>query len=170
MFDGPMDTSVKRRALLLLPLVASPGACSPVRSETFVSPDMARIAFTQEVLARIRANAPVCLSVDPRTGSLKGPNPSIAKGWTVADPSPDLMELVSQPGLVPQSECPSKGGAYLASLGPLLIHRSGRIEGQIAYGEPSSEPIPYPRAKLETCVAERIDGLVVASCRDDPRS
>jgi len=168
-FDGPMDTSVKRGALLLLTLIASPGACSPVRSETFVGPDMARTAFTQEVLSRMKANASVCLSVDPRTGSLKGPNPTIAKGWTVADPSPDLMALVSQPGLVPQSECPSKGGAYLASLGPLLIHRSGRIEGQIAYGEPRSDTIGYPRAKLETCVAERVDGEVKASCKVVPR-
>jgi hypothetical protein len=165
-----MDTSVKGRALLLLPLVASPSACSSVRSETFVSPDMARIAFTQEVLSRIEANAPVCLSVDPRTGSLKGPNPTIAGGWTVADPSPDLMVLVSQPGLVRQSECPPKGGAYLASLGPLLIHRSGRIEGQIAYGEPRSATIWYTRAKLETCVAERVDGEVKASCKVVPRS
>ena len=156
--------------MLLLPIIVLPGACGPKARNSFLNPEMARTAFAQEVLSRIQANTPVCLSADPRIGSMNGPNPAAAKGWTVADPSPALMALISQRGLFPHSQCPASGDKYLASLGPLLIHRSGRIEGQIAYGRPRSDTTWYPGTKLETCVAEIVDGHVNVSCGLVPHS
>jgi hypothetical protein len=128
------------------------GACSnPATSRAQTTgPDAARIAIVQEALSRVSGRL-ACLSVDPTTTTLvRGGVVPKDPAWRASDPSAELMAIVGRKGLRAGSECPPQkedSEHYEVLVGPILVHLSGRVEVQMAYGRGG-----FPT--LEHCVAE----------------
>ena len=125
--------------------------------------DAARLAIVQEALSRV-SGKPTCLFVDPAVTHLPAkPAASTEESWKESDPSPELMTLVGTKHIRPGSQCPPLAGdddpLYRVRVGPLLVHKSGRVEAKMSHAISG-----YPT--MESCVAEINDKEIwVVTCR-----
>lgn len=141
-----------RRLLLLASLCIANASCgrAPAAGPAPNVHDEARIAIAQEALGKA-SNGAVCLAVDPTVIVLTESKAVPKDGeWNLRDPAPSLFNVVKRKGLLPASQCPKttdEDGPYQVSIGPLMVHRSGRVEGKVVYGA-------WGWPTLEQCVAE----------------
>jgi hypothetical protein len=152
---------IGRYAVLAFMALAS-AACSPAGLPALDKHQAARLAILQEALSH-GYHKPICLSVDP-TLTLLGEGGVVPKeeDGLLKDPDPELFRIVKRPGLVVASQCPQSADEnrpQQVHIGPLLVHRSGRVEAKIVYGMAH-----YPT--MAHCVAELgIDETWGVTCR-----